>query len=259
MISELRSDLQTYQSRKKNKRRPASVLRKLSLVGFGCGDERRRKPCSLLFSCEPDQSALTRARDEDGRKAFLKDNRNYLRHRSYGCLIRQGEIISFATIDRDIDKLALDPPVVTLEIAEEEALKKTLLSFKMFRDVDFVLVDTPFFTYEPILRCLQETTDMALADDLLFFEPEKPASPSRLIPDPLLEQIRREGTDNLGEVLNINRPVTLDPSQLESLLSGLTQRLSIIQGPPGNTIIITHTHTHTHTHMCHLMTSSSSY
>lgn len=231
MLSELRNDIQTVQGLK-NGRLRAFILRNLSLNSIDCGNYNRRKQCLLLFRCESGLEKLTSIVEKTDRRDFLKENGNYLKHRSYGCLMRQGEIVSFATVDRDIDKLASDPPVIALQIADE-ALKKTLLYLKMFKDVEFLLVDTPFFAYEPILKCLQETMDLTLAEELLFSQQGKQLALSDLAPPSLIEDLCENGSGNIQDVLGTSKPVTLDSSQLQSLIAGLTQRLSLIQGPPG--------------------------
>lgn len=231
MLSELRNDIQTAQGPKKGQRR-AFILRNLSLNGIDCGDHNRRKQCSLLFSCGSGLGKLTSIVKKTDRRDFLKQNGNYLRHRSYGCLMRQGEIVSFVTVDRDIDKLASDPPVIVLQIADE-ALKKTLLYLKMYKDVEFLLVDTPFFAYEPVLKCLQETMDLTLAEELFFYRQGKQLALFDLAPPSLVEDLCENGSGNIQDILGTSKPVTLDSSQLQSLIAGLTQRLSLIQGPPG--------------------------
>jgi hypothetical protein len=55
-----------------------------------------------------------------------------------------------------------------LRISGEEALKKSLLYLKLYSDVDFLVVDTPIFAYEPILKCLQESVEMPLTEELFL-------------------------------------------------------------------------------------------
>lgn len=62
--------------------------------------------------------------------------------------------MAFVKIERDIDSLEADRPVVMLRISGEEALQRCLLHLKLYNDVNFLVVDTPIFAYEPILKCL---------------------------------------------------------------------------------------------------------
>lgn len=167
------------------------------------------------------------------KKHFLRDNPQFLRHHSFGCLTRHGEIIAFGTIERDIDHLSLDPPQVVLRILGEAALSETLLAFKLYNDVEFLMVDAPVFAYEPILKCLQSKMDLALANELLQYTRGDPATSSTLIPPSILEQITAAGTTNIQHILRMQKPVSLETSQHESFLSGLKQSVSLIQGPPG--------------------------
>jgi hypothetical protein len=233
LLYELREDVQIARGRGKG-RRSTFLLRKLSLVGISCGDDKRRKPCALLVRCESGFESLI-GKSEDDRKKFLKTNNHYLKHQSFGCLLREcdGEIVSFATVDRDVDALSQQPPVVTLTIHGGEALKKTLLHFRMHNDIEFRLVDTPIFAYEPILKCLQEQNDLQLAQELLLHECGAPVSKSSLVPPSITKVLEDCGNRNIQHVLQTAKSINLDLSQLDSLINGLTQSLSLIQGPPG--------------------------
>lgn len=231
MLSELRDDIQIALGKKKG-RGFASLLEKLSIVKISCGDDKRIRSCSLAVSCERGLNALSGRTPKD-RKAFLKENQNYLRHNSFGCLMRNEEIIAFATLDRNEDGLASDPPVIVLRILGEDAMKKTLIAFKLYDNVRFLLVDAPVFAYEPILKCLQDRTDLPLSRELVEFTQGDTVVPSNLICDTVIQSIQKAGNNNIQNIIGTQKPINLDPSQLQSFVSGLTQTLSLIQGPPG--------------------------
>ncbi|KAL1962658.1 hypothetical protein VTN77DRAFT_9292 [Rasamsonia byssochlamydoides] len=231
MLSELREDLKIARGQKRGRRSPL-VLRNLAVVGISCGDINKWKPCALAIRCQSGLRQLTSLPVAE-RRDFLNENKTFLKHQAFGCLIRGGEVVAFATVDRDIDSLVLDDPVINLQISGEEALKKTLSAFKLYNDVEFLLVDTPIFAYEPILRCLQEKADLALAKELLAYNPEEKPSHSGLIPESIIRSLEESGAGNIQHILQTSTPIRLDPSQLESLLAGLRQSLSLIQGPPG--------------------------
>ena len=231
MLSELRDDIQIALGKKKGQRF-ATLLAKLSIVNILCGDNKRVRSCSLAISCEQGLDALSGRTLED-RKVFLKENRNYLRHNSFGCLMRNEEIIAFATLDQNEDKLASSPLVIVLRILGEGAMKKTLISFKAYHNIQFLLVDAPVFAYEPILRCLQDRTDVPLSQELVEFTQGDTPVPSNIIPDAVIQSIQTAGNDNIQNVIGTQKPISLDLSQLRSFVSGLSQRLSLIQGPPG--------------------------
>ncbi|KAF4761168.1 ATPase AAA-type core [Penicillium solitum] len=154
MLSELRDEFQVARGTKKG-RRSAFHLRNLFLTHIRCtsGTPSRLRPYTIGVTA---QSGLGKLQNlsEDRRKEFLKTTPQFIKHRAFGCLVRDTEIVAFATIDRDIDELVSDPPTVMLRITGEEPLKKSLLYLKLYHDVEFLLVDTAIFAYEPILRCL---------------------------------------------------------------------------------------------------------
>ncbi|KAL6234576.1 hypothetical protein BDW75DRAFT_251397 [Aspergillus navahoensis] len=231
MLSEIREELQVASGKKKRKRRMATILQKLALEDVFYGTEKRGYPCALVISCLEGLEALT-SLDNDSRKKFLKNDRGYLRHGSFGCLLHGKEIISFATVDRQVDYLLKSPPSVVLRVTGHEAVRKSLSYFKFYDDIRFLLVDAPVFAYEPILKRLQEKIELPLAEELLGYQPGGDVSRSGTISSFVIESLN-DRPETLQEVLGIQKPISLDPSQMESLLSGLTQRVSLIQGPPG--------------------------
>ncbi|KAL4903296.1 hypothetical protein BDW74DRAFT_54178 [Aspergillus multicolor] len=230
MLSEIREEIQVA-SGKKKKRRAVTVLQKLALEEVFWGSKKRSYSSALVISCRQGLETLTRL-DSDERKAFLKNDRGYLRHGSFGCLLRGEEIVSFATVDRQVDYLLDSPPSVVLCVIGNEAVRKTLSYFKLYDDIRFLLVDAPVFAYEPILRQLQQKNELPLADELLGYQENEEIGEANTIHSRVIESLA-ERHDALQDILRTEKPISLDHSQMESLLSGLTQRLSLIQGPPG--------------------------
>lgn len=233
MLSELRDDVQTAR-RKGRKRRPAFRLLRLSVACLSCGGESggRFHPCTLGVRCKSGLGNFPQFPTER-RKAHLKEHHKFVKHGAFGCLIRDSEVVAFATIKRDIHGLLSDPPIIMLRIAGDDMLKKALLYLKLYDDVDFLLVDTPIFAYEPILECLQEKVDFPLTQELFLYEEGQQVQKSNLIPQSMIQNLQGKGGGNIQDILRTAKPVKLDASQLDSLLAGLTQRVSLIQGPPG--------------------------
>ncbi|PYH42931.1 P-loop containing nucleoside triphosphate hydrolase protein [Aspergillus saccharolyticus JOP 1030-1] len=138
----------------------------------------------------------------------LGQNRNFVKHQAFGCLTRGAEIVAFVTIERDEDAL-------------------------LYSDVHFILVETPMFAYEPILKCLQETVDIPLTEELFLHQKGQSVRESDIVPLNVTNATKEQGVGDIQSILGTSKPVRLDPSQLESLLAGLIQRVSLIQGPPG--------------------------
>ncbi|KAL9110261.1 MAG: hypothetical protein Q9227_005168 [Pyrenula ochraceoflavens] len=234
LLGELRNDLQIALGQKKGKR-SGYVARALSFEGIDCGSESRRKRCGLLLRCGVDFPQL-KGLSSAQRKTFVKSNFNFLKDRTLGCLMDGTDIVAFATLDRDQDLLAKDPPVLNLQISEEGALSKAILASKISPNLQFVQVSTPVFAYEPILKCLQQKIDLPLGQDLL---PEHqaitPQTSSLLSLRPVADDIESLRGRDLQPVLRTpaGKAIKLDGSQSDSLRTGLVQALSLIQGPPG--------------------------
>lgn len=231
LLGELRNDLQVATGQKK-RGRPVASLSGLSLHGIECGTGQRRKPCALSLTC---QSAYRQLQHFNlaKRKAFIAENKNFIKHQSFGCLLDGSEIVAFATVDRSDDLLVLDPSVIVLQISNEPAFQRALASVKKSDKLQFLLVDTPVFAYEPILRCLQDKTELPLVDELLQSDSTQNIRKSPNFPREIVEKIEAANGHGLHKLIGTSREIDLDESQTKSLLAGLRQVLSLIQGPPG--------------------------
>jgi hypothetical protein len=165
LLGELRSDFQIAVGQKKGRRKV--VLDRLEYAGIDCGPDTRRKPCSLKLRCPEDLPQLRTISGLHLRKKYVSSNKSVLKHRSLGCLISGGNIIAFATVDRDEDLLSQEPSVIVLQVADADSLGKILMACKTNLGLGFVQVDTAVFAYEPILRCLQSMTEIPLEEQLL--------------------------------------------------------------------------------------------
>ncbi|KAL1648449.1 hypothetical protein SLS58_002204 [Diplodia intermedia] len=233
MLAELRDDLKLSQTNKK--RRSNTRLHGLALAGFYCGFRKNRTAFSITVTCKSGLERLSN-RTTAERQALLKDDRKFLKHQSVGCLMDSGRVIAFATLDRNEKLLAAEPPVVTLRIPEIRALGRVLRTLKLSKNVEFLVVDTAMFAYQPILDCLQQKLELPLADELLFLkekEPNQRVEPSSICPDDIVQAVEDGAGQHLDGALDLPHLVDLDPSQAESLLAGLKQTVSLIQGPPG--------------------------
>lgn len=233
LLSELREDVQNAREKKKG-RRPALRLEGLSVACLSYGDQRGRRlqPCTLGVSWKSGLDSF-KSLSMEKRKKHLKDNYNVLKQNAFGCLIRGAEIVAFTTIIRDIDKLIADPPVLLFHVVGYDAFQKTLSYLKLYNDVSFLLVETPVFAYEPILRCLQEKVDYPLVEELFLYNKDQPVKTSDMIPEKIIQRLKQSRDGKIQDILNTTKPIELDHSQLESLLAGLTQRVGLVQGPPG--------------------------
>lgn len=230
MLAELREDLQqAFSNRKKG--RHASIFRGLHPQGLDTGDFHHSRLPSLAVSVGGGLEILQNV-PVDKRKTFLIDNKRIAPHKGFGVLCRDTEVVGFAFIVRDIDRLCEDPPVLGLQFPSANILTTSLTALLASNDMRFVVVDTPVFAYEPILERLKDILELPLEHEILRLPgmPEKfePAEQSSAI----IEKVGSTKDD--GCALRVNgRLVRLDKSQRDALLYALSQAVSVIQGPPG--------------------------
>ncbi|PYH88610.1 AAA family ATPase [Aspergillus ellipticus CBS 707.79] len=231
LLAELRNDLQIARGQKKG-RRSARPIDGLRFHGVDCGEAGRRRGCRLHFKCTRGLPQLAQLSRSD-RKKLLDADKKLLKHQAFGCLLYQADIIAFASIDRGASSLEDDIPTLALDVSGHDGLARLLMYAKIGMPFTFLVVNTPVFAYEPILQGLQERLEFPMSDILLASEPR----PQPLDLDPnlarIVDQIRTTQGRDLHTLLRSKRTVSLDPSQVTSLLDGLEQSLSVIQGPPG--------------------------
>jgi hypothetical protein len=231
LVGELRNDFQIATGQKKGRRR--AVIDNLEFHGLDCGTEQKRKACAVKFLCSKDISQMAHLKTTTLRKQYIVDKKSFIKHQSFGCLISNRDVIAFATIRRDEDLLARQPAVLVLEIADDTSFRKVLIAGKSSADLQFVQVDTAVFAYKPFLKCLQTMTELPMQNQLLNLGSESSEVLSGIEPTRIVEKIRDNRGSDLQSTLGTTKSVLLDAAQAESLLSGLTQKVSLIQGPPG--------------------------
>jgi hypothetical protein len=237
LLGELRNDFQIATGQKKGSRKNF-IIPGLRFDDIDCGPERRRKACCLKLSCETDIPQMARLNTASERLKYVKDNKNFIRHQSFGCLISDGRVLAFATVERDEDLLSRSPPIIVVRIEGQEPFTKVLLASKSSQDLRFVQVDTAVFAYEPVLRCLQKITELPLKEQIIDLQPKSSTTEAEVMPANIVDRIRRDGQDDLRRTLDTPKSIKLDGPQANSLLNGMTKRVSLIQGPPGKSRII---------------------
>jgi hypothetical protein len=233
LLAELRSDFQIAAGQKKGRRK--TVLTNLQFAGIDFGLPNKRRACMLKLRCLDDIPQLRSLEGKSSRKSFVTNprNKNVMKHQSLGCLVSGGKVIAFATVERDEDLLTEIPAVITLHIAEEDSFQKALIVCKSSAELSFFQVDTAVFAFEPILKCLQTITEMPLQEQLLNLPHEASENISSIQTTEIAKAIRGNWQDDLQATIKTGRPVNLDGAQTESLIAGLTKKVSLIQGPPG--------------------------
>lgn len=233
MLVEMRDELQIVFGKKKGKHR-GLIFDGFTVLDIVCGDVRKRHPWRLRLKATTDLRHHFHCKPTSkDREAYLKTNHKIFKHQSLTCLVLDQEIVAFPTIDRNVDQLAEKLPIVTLQFTGKTSTVKALLRLKMAKSVTLVQIDTAVFAFEPVLRGLQELNDMPLVDELLFWYPESPMSRPSQAPTALIDQVESDPSKDLQDLLSTTKSINLDESQNSSLLTGLKQKVSLIQGPPG--------------------------
>ncbi|KAH8691554.1 P-loop containing nucleoside triphosphate hydrolase protein [Talaromyces proteolyticus] len=238
MLRDLREEIHVALNMQKEgsggRAQKAFSVEHLSMVGVNCDG---RNPWSLLLQCMNDLPQMPK-KSEAIRRQFLKDNPKYLKHESLACVIADDEVVTLGTLVREEDLLAANPPVLCLQIPgpnEETALRY----IKAAKVVKLVQLNTTFFSYAPILERLKEMKELPFEDEILRWEenysPKPPAYLLSPIITALVEDLRRNPSRDLQGALGLPRPTKLDKSQAECFITGMTTRLSTIQGPPAGT------------------------
>ncbi|ETS74368.1 hypothetical protein PFICI_14234 [Pestalotiopsis fici W106-1] len=232
MLAEIRYDLQVATEKKKGRRR-ALNLEGLFLSGIDCGNERRGKLVSLILSCEKGIEDLRKI-PQAQRRQFLIDNKNYLKHQSFGALMCGNQILGFAFLQRELDLLCKEEPQICLQFTNRQNLKTALQMLRTPANLHFVVVDTPVFAHEPVLEGLKALRELPLGDALI--RPASTDMQTEISVAPQLQQAisRLQSMETEGCVIKLGaKNVRVDQSQISSFVAAISQRVSRIQGPPG--------------------------
>lgn len=237
MLRDLREELQVAQGLKKGRRKGVAID---GLVIQGL-DSKDRQAWALLLQCIKDLPQFQSVKPSE-RKKYLSENRNFLKHQSLACLMMDGELSALVTINRNEDLLAEYPPIISVQFSgREEFITTALIALKLKKRVALIQLNTAVFAYEPVLKQLQDTKQLLLSDEIMLWDREQNL---RMVPQldnlsmsTLVAQVRLNPSCELDNLLGLARPTQLDESQAKCLLGGLTQRLSLVQGPPGKELV----------------------
>jgi hypothetical protein len=231
MLGEIRDELKILTGTKAG-RHKGIIVDGLSLAGVEMGTDRKRLPWGVVLKCKEELPHLKKIKP-DKRKDFLKDNRHILRQGNMACLLIDGEPAAFPTIHRDEEELAKTPATITIQFADDSTLSYALSKMKTAGNVKLVQLDAAIFAFEPFLRRLQEMNDLPLTDELLHWEAGKDIEGPSFRPAKVIRALESRSGKDLKDFLRIKKSVILDESQMNSLCACLLQRVSLVQGPPG--------------------------
>ncbi|KAJ6619746.1 P-loop containing nucleoside triphosphate hydrolase protein [Mycena sp. CBHHK59/15] len=233
MLYEMREELQIAFHKKKGRHR-GMIIEGFKLLDVHFGTEERRCKWGITLQCTQDLPFFSKVKPA-ARKTYLLEgpNRKIFKQQSLTCLIVDGDVVGFPTVNRDEDLLARNLPVVVLQLEGDASIKKTLTRIKAAKSVKLIQIDTAVFAFEPVLKALQEMRSMPLAPELLFWTKDDILRQPLSGPESVINALTINPRSDLQTLLKTPKSIILDGSQAASLLSGLRQKVSLIQGPPG--------------------------
>ncbi|GAW16095.1 hypothetical protein ANO14919_055180 [Xylariales sp. No.14919] len=231
MVRDMREETSIAQNVQKKQRRAFSVEH-LSMVGVHCDG---RTPWALKLECMNDLPQMPK-KSEAMRRKFLKDNPKYLKHESLSCVIADGEVVTLGTLVREEDLLAIQPPVLCLQIPGANS-ERALRVIKGAKSVKLVQLNTALFSYTPILKQLAEIKELPFEEEILRWNPDSKVEPPSYMTShsisALLRDLIRNPSLDVQDALQLPSSTTLDKSQAACFVTGMLRRVSTIQGPPG--------------------------
>lgn len=240
MLCEIREELKILTGQKSG-RHNGIVVDGLSLAGVEVGTDRKSIPWGVVLKCNGELPQLKHLTQEQ-RVVFLKDNRHVLRNGNMACLMIDNEPAAFPTIHRNEVGLADDPATVIVQFPDDQTLSYALSKMKTADSVKLVQLDAAIFAYEPFLRRLQEMVKLPLAEELLYWEEGKAIASPSFQPTRIITALEKLSGKSVKSLLSLAKEVFLDESQMTSLHSSLCQRVSLVQGPPGECKSAVHVH-----------------
>ena len=232
MVSEMREEVQIARG-KKNKKHKGFVIDGIVLRNvYYKGSDNKECKWALTFQCKTDLWQFKKCKDAKERSVYVKDNPRFMKHHSLTCLLIDGQAAAFPSVIRDNGLLAQKPPTVALRFDDKRSIVNSLIQLPSAKDIKLIQIDTAVFSYEPILTALQEKKGLPLEEEILFFEEGMSLSRPTHYPYSLVAAIQHQTTD-LQNLLNTKIPINLDQAQRDALANALSQRVALIQGPPG--------------------------
>ncbi|KAH8675878.1 P-loop containing nucleoside triphosphate hydrolase protein [Xylariales sp. PMI_506] len=230
MLEEFRDDLRRVMTRTGKGPKQSKIITGLVLENLNTRSMKYERSCTMVFRCAVDILNMPNVNQAKRKKELMKTP-SFLKHDSLGCILQNGKPVACATVDRNEDLLAQQPPRICLFVLSKVATKQVLLASSE-GPIDFVLVPTALFAYKPILERLQMKDSVELDHDILVYSKiprMSPFTPTAVVN--LLDQA--DNQLDLKQSLGIAKSVYLDQSQIEAVKTALTYQVASIQGPPG--------------------------
>ncbi len=231
MLVEIREELQILTGAKSG-RHKGVTLSDVRIADLNTGIERKRVPWGIVLAIPNGLPHLKNIR-QDKRQDWLRNNKHILKHESMACLLVDNEPLAFPFLHRDDGELAKIPGKITVQFRNDPTMKSALLKLRTAENMKLVQLDSAIFAYEPFLQRLQEIRELPLAPELLHWEEDTLLSPPSFQPSKAVLRLEHQTGKDLKDILKTKESIVLDKSQHASLCACLSQRVSLVQGPPG--------------------------
>jgi hypothetical protein len=232
MVSEMREEVQIALGKKKRNHKgfviDGVVLRSI----YYKGSDNRECKWALTFQCKVDLWQFKKCKDAKERRDYVKNSPRFMKHNSLTCLLIDGQAAAFPSVIRDEGLLAHQPPILVLRFDDERSTVNALVRLRSAKHLKLIQIDTAVFSYEPILTALQEKKGLPLEEELLFFKEGMGFGHPIHYPSSLVTALQCQTTD-IQSLLETPNPIHLDQPQMDALVNALSQRVALIQGPPG--------------------------
>lgn len=235
MIHEMKEELQTALGKKKGRHRGLTIDG-VKLDGVYSGTKDRRTRWGIKLKCQDDFKSLKSVPEKQRRSFLEKDpaGSKILKHQSLVCILSGNQMISFGSIHRVEELLAQKPPVIVVQLEGESSIEKTLLRLQSPDNIRLIQIDTALFAFEPVLKVLQNMQFIPLSEELLFWKMGNIIGSASVTATQVTRPLAMNPSLDLQGLLKTPTRIVLDKAQSASLLAGLMQRVSLIQGPPGD-------------------------
>ncbi|MCJ1311623.1 hypothetical protein MMC25_005296 [Agyrium rufum] len=236
MVSDLREETQVILGKAKGRHKGMTITG-LSCIGIHCGEKNDEKvrltTWGIQLQCQATWSEVFKAKiPAKERRSYLQKEAGVLRHQNLACLLINEEIVAFPAINRDLELLTWDQPVIIAQLIGRASALNAMTKLKTAKRIKLVMVDTAVFAVEPVLQRLQEIEDIPLAYEFFEWTPGSQIRESSKIPESIISKLTTDSSTNLKNLLQLPKPVRLGPAQSSAFLMGLNNRVSLIQGPP---------------------------
>ena len=234
MLRDLREELQVALGSRKG-RRKGLLIDGLFVQGLNCD---KRQPWAVQLQCSKDVPQLHKLIQPQQRMKWVTEHHSWLKHQTVACLIADGAMCVLGKISRNEDLLAHLPPIITIQLeGGEDCISRALIKLKSSKQIRLIQLNTAMFSCEPVLHQLQKMNQLLLNEEVMLWTPDGTIRTVPLAEHPsvidLVSKLQTDPSYQIQHVLQLERSTKLDESQTQCLIRGLTQRLTLVQGPPG--------------------------